>query len=317
MNKKLATITAAAIVAAALLFVVNNGNVTISQSGMAYAPLVIDLQNVQYKSVSISGNYVEVYNVNVKGSQSHGILIAGKYVKVSGFTVSDGVNENRTSSGCGNAQWGSGIKVAVGGENIVIENGTVSRNCGEGVAITRGKNVLIDNVTAEDNFSVNFYIDNSSNVTVQNSRAVCASPTYYRSGEPANSFLLGEENYSGWGAQLGSVTIQNNYATGCKGIRLYEQFSNGGLKGATITGNTISQVWKNATPILIAVYPQNRDIMISGNVFPPYITTIPSTPTAPPANVQTVTATPISTQVGTSTPECLLFSGHGQTVCIR
>ena len=75
MNKKLATITAAAIVAAALLFVVNNGNVTISQSGMASAPLVIDLQNVQYKSVSISGNYVEVYNVNVKGSQSHGILI--------------------------------------------------------------------------------------------------------------------------------------------------------------------------------------------------------------------------------------------------
>lgn len=308
MNKKLITISAVAI-AAALLFTVNGGNVSITQSGTPDSHLVIDLQNIQYKSVSISGSYVDVSNINVKGSQSHGILITGKYVTVDGFTVDEGVNENRTSTGCGNAQWGSGVKVAIGGENIIIKNGRISRNCGEGVAITRGKNVLVDNVIVEDNFSVNFYIDNSVNVTVQNSTALCSSPTYYRSGEPANSFLLGEENYSGWGAQLSNITIQNNYATGCKGIRLYEQFSSGGLKSATITGNTLAQVWKNATPILIATYPQNRDIVISGNVFPPYVYA-----TFTPSVVSpTVTRTP--TRIPIKTPECFIRR-NGETICI-
>jgi len=314
MNKKLITISAVAL-AAALLFTVNGGNVSITQSGTPENHLVIDLQNVQYKSVTISGSYVDVSNVYVRGSQSHGILITGKYVTVDGFEVSEGVNENRTSTGCGNAQWGSGVKVAVGGENIVIRNGRVSRNCGEGVAITRGRNVVIDNVIAEDNFSVNFYIDNSVEVKVQNSTALCASPIYYRSGKPANSFLLGEENYSGWGAQLSNITIQNNYATGCKGIRLYEQFSAGGLKSATITGNTLAQVWKNATPILIAMYPQNRDIVISNNVFPAYVSTT-STPVIVPPTVTKV-PTYISTPQATKTPECLTFPAHLEVICIR
>ena len=94
MNKKLITISAVAL-AAALLFTVNGGNVSITQSGTPENHLVIDLQNVQYKSVTISGSYVDMSNVYVRGSQSHGILITGKYVTVDGFEVSEGVNENR------------------------------------------------------------------------------------------------------------------------------------------------------------------------------------------------------------------------------
>ncbi len=306
MNKTkiVSGITGAAVLLVAALFALNNGNVVISRSGTAAQHLVVDLQWVQYKSVTITGQYVDVYNANVVGSQSHGVDIKGQHILVDGFSVSDGVNENRLSSGgCGNAQWGSGVKVELGGDDITIQNGTVSRNCGEGVAITRGKNVVVQNVTATDNYSVNFYVDNSSRVTIQNSTSICGDPTYYRSGEPANSILLGEENYPNWGTQLGDLFILSNYATGCKGIRLYEQFANGGLKGATIAYNTIAQVWKNAVPISIASYPQNSGIYIVDNIFPPYVSPV-STPT--PTRTATVIPSPTKTVTISPAPSLIL-----------
>lgn len=69
--------------------------------------------------------------------------------------LSNLVNSNR------NSNWGSGIKVRVGGDNALIEGNTVYHNYGEGIAVTRGIGCVVRNNHVFDNFAVQIYIDNS------------------------------------------------------------------------------------------------------------------------------------------------------------
>lgn len=246
-----------------------NTALQITKSGTAAQPIKVTGPAV-IQSVVITGSYVEVSGLEVTGATQHGVTISGKHVKFSDFSVHDNVNENKSGSSCsGSGSWGSGLKVAYGGEDIQLTNGQVFHNCGEGLAVTRGINVTITNVTSYDNFSANFYLDNSKQVTLQRSFAYCTSNTnYYRSGQPATGILIGEEYYSGWGGQLGSLTIINNISYGCKGLNFYgvsSNISNGGLVGALIAHNTIWNVY-GGKAISISHQPANQSITIGNNI---------------------------------------------------
>lgn len=157
---------------------------SISKNGAANALLtvkpvegqkvVIDQGMLSDKGIDITGSYIHVSGIEVKNSKSgpdsgtcvnilgqyntvsglvvhdcqgHGIYTEGKHIIISGNTVyrSNLLNEARTSS------WGSGIKVKVGGEDILIENNTVYHNYGEGIAVTRGINSIVRGNKVYDN----------------------------------------------------------------------------------------------------------------------------------------------------------------------
>jgi hypothetical protein len=242
----------------------------ITKSGTAAQPIKVNGPAI-VQSVTVSGSYVELANLEIAGATGHGIAISGKHIKFSNFSVHDNVNENKSGAACtGTGSWGSGVKVGVGGEDVQISNGKVFHNCGEGLAVTRGINVSVSNVVSYDNFSANFYLDNSRQVTLQKSFAYCTSDTnYYRSGQPASGVLIGEEYYSGWGGQLADLTIVNNIMYGCKGLYFYgveSSVPNGGLAGALIAHNTIWKVYAGGKAISISSQPANQGIIIGNNI---------------------------------------------------
>lgn len=242
----------------------------ITKSGTQTQPIKVNGAAI-FNAVNISGSYVEVSGLEVTGASGHGVLLLGKNIKFSNFSVHDNVNENKSGAACsGSGSWSSGLKVERGAENIVINNGTIYHNCGEGFAATMGLNVTVSNVTSYDNFSANFYIDNSRQVTIQNSFAYCTTnASYYRSGQPATGFLIGEEYYSGWGGQLANLTIVNNISYGCKGLNFYGVESgvpNPGLAGALIAHNTLWNIYNGGRAISISTQPYNQGIVIGNNI---------------------------------------------------
>jgi hypothetical protein len=242
----------------------------ITKSGTASQPIKVSGAAI-FNAVNISGSYVEVAGLEVAGAPSHGVLLLGKHIKFTNFSVHDNVNENKSGAACsGTGSWGSGLKVERGSEDIFIANGTIFHNCGEGFAATMGMNVTVSNVTSYDNFSANFYIDNSKQVTLQNSFTYCTTnANYYRSGQPATGILIGEEYYSGWGGQLANLTIINNISYGCKGLNFYgveSGVTNPGLAGALIAHNTIWNIYAGGRAISISTQLYNQGIVIGNNI---------------------------------------------------
>lgn len=237
-----------------------NQKIIVSKNGTANEPITIKSQNphqaiINYSgaegsNIIINGSYIQIdgfevqnsdnYCVEIKGSnntaqnmkvhdcQAHGIYTDGKNINIKNNEVYRAtlVNQNRDMP----HSWGSGIKVRVGGENILIENNTVYHNYGEGIAVTRGINSTVRGNTVYDNYSVNIYVDNSYNVMVDKNFTYCTPNSgFERDGNPAAAFGMEEESYSGWGAQLHDVTFQNNIAYGCyRGIYYW----NSGISGA-------------------------------------------------------------------------------------
>lgn len=246
---------------------------SISKSGNSSAPINIQANNALISggstAVNISGSYINMSGFEVADTESHAVLISGKNIRYADFIVRDSVNENKSGSSCsGSGGWGSGLKVMVGAENIEIENGSIFRNCGEGLGITRGINVTIKKVVAYDNFSVNLYLDNSRDVTLTQSFSYCTNDSrYYRDGQPAAGILIGEESYSGWGAQLQNLKVTNNIVYGCRGVSFYgAEVSNGGLVGGLIANNTIWNINGGGRAINIAAEPNNSNIKIVNNI---------------------------------------------------
>ena len=244
----------------------------ITKSGTASQPIKVT-GAAKFTSVVLSGSYLEVYGLEVAGAVEHGVLILGKHIRFSDFLVHDNVTENRIGTACNSSTgggWASGVKVERGSEDVFISNGTTFHNCGEGLAATMAINVTVSNVTAYDNFGVNFYIDNSKHVRLQNNFAYCTPNTnYYRSGQPAAGISIGEEYYTGWGGQLGDLTIVNNIMYGCRGLNFYgveAGVTNGGLVGALIAHNTIWNVYGGGRAISISVQPYNQGIVIANNI---------------------------------------------------
>jgi hypothetical protein len=219
---------------------------TLSTSGTASAPItvigngdIVNMQGSKANGIVVSGSYVNLSGFEAMGATDFGILITGKNVIVKNNIVHDNVTRNGVGT-CGlSTTWGSALKVKVGGENTIIRNNTVYDNCGEGIAVTRGVVALVENNTVYDNFGVNIYVDNSPFVTVQNNFSYCTG-THLRDGKTATGIALGEEFYTGWGAQLHDTLISGNTITNCRtGIAVFESNVGGTLTNVTITNNSV------------------------------------------------------------------------------
>ena len=188
--------------------------------------------------VDITGSDVVLCNIDAHDCVSHGIQLGGARIWAEGNIIHDTVLENEGApAGQG---WGSGLKVKVGGDDITLYRNRIYHNWGEGVAVTRGTNVVVRENLSYDNFSVNFYIDNSYAVLVEKNMATCvANSGYERDGKRASAFMIGEEYYDGWGAQLHAVTIRNNIGAFCnRGFLFAGSDVGGGLVDVSIVHNT-------------------------------------------------------------------------------
>lgn len=298
-------------------------NLVISNSGTVFAPLIYDGEGQTVNCITVTGSYVVVRNFIVSECAGHGIYADGKHIIIENNTVFRAESDRLTTDkqGCAQTgQWGSGIKIRVGGENIIIRGNTVIENCGEGIAVTRGKNVIVENNIVRDNFSVNIYIDNSVNVEVRNNQSLCTG-IFLRSGKRAGGIVTGEEYYAGWGAQRNNTFVVGNYVTGChngfsSSLTEPEIRAEGGERNLTLLNNTFENTTGN-----ISIYLQstkNENVVLCGNVrdkslyivsssgviqscapltLTPVIT---NTPTLTP--VATFTITPTNTLTRTRTP---------------
>jgi parallel beta-helix repeat protein len=260
--------------------------ITVRPSGGA---VVIDLKNTANSAVYLEGSYIDIGSLEVKGStdicvktsgnylkisglivhecQTHGIFVSGQHVEVVGNRVyaTSLTNQPRTMS----SGWGSGIKIGLGGNDVLIRGNTAYHNYGEGIAATRGSNVTIRGNTVYDNFSVNVYVDNSFNINVEQNFVTChANSGFERSGSPAAGIALGEEFYEGWGAQLNNVTITNNIVAFCsRGVYYFggdPGLANAGLKNSTIAYNTL---WASTNTTLGIMYGNGQvGSLITSNI---------------------------------------------------
>ncbi|HRI66569.1 MAG TPA: right-handed parallel beta-helix repeat-containing protein, partial [Polyangium sp.] len=188
--------------------------------------------------VDITGSDVVLCNIDAHDCVSHGIQLGGPRIWAEENIIHDTVLENEGApAGQG---WGSGLKVKVGGDDITLYRNRSYHNWGEGVAVTRGTKVVLRENLSYDNFSVNFYIDNSYDVLVEKNMATCvANSGYERDGKRAAAFMIGEEYYDGWGAQLHAVTIRNNIGVFCnRGFLFAGSDVGGGLVDVSIVHNT-------------------------------------------------------------------------------
>lgn len=198
----------------------------------------------------VTGSDVVLCQIDAHDCVSHGIQLGGARIWAEGNIIHDTVLENE--GGPANQGWGSGLKVKVGGEDITLYRNRIYHNWGEGMAATRGKGVVVRENLAYDNFSVNFYIDNSYDVLVEKNMATCVPNSgFERNGKSASAFMIGEEYYDGWGAQLHNVTIRNNIGVFCnRGFLFAGSDVGGGLVDVHIVHNTF---WGSAdTAVSIA-----------------------------------------------------------------
>lgn len=268
------------------------------------------------KCVFITANNVTLRNFIVAGCASHGIYTNGQNVVIENNVVynAESGRLNADKSGCSSSgDWGSGIKVHIGGRDIIIRNNTVYDNCGEGIAVTRGVNVLVENNTVRDNFSVNIYIDNSNFVTVRNNNVSCTG-VFLRDGRRPTGVAIAEEEYTGWGTQRHDNSVIGNTVNGCFfGVSSWDsELPTGKEIRLLIDGNTITNT--TGTINSIKLDEVNEGVVIRNNCvdgvvrvrYPSGVTLfnnvcgIPVTPSLTPT--RTPTKTPTVTPSRTPTP---------------
>ena len=277
---------------------------TLATSGTASAPItvigngaILNMQGVKANGISVSGSYVKVSGFEVIGATDFGILVTGKNVTVENNIVHDNVTRNGVGT-CGiSTSWGSAVKVKVGGENTTIRGNNVYDNCGEGIAVTRGVTALVENNTVSDSFGVNIYIDNSPFVTVQNNISYCTG-THLRDGNRATGIALGEESYTGWGAQLHDIFVSGNTITDCRtGVAAYESNVGGTLTNVAILNNAIPSGQKRSISLQTLA---NQNVLVSNNtifnsiyVYQPAGVTVGTNPLVGSAPIATSTSQPV------------------------
>lgn len=248
-----------------------NETLKVSKSGTVDAPItiignkaVLDMKGSKANGILLSGSFINITGFEVKNTVSHGILIGGKNIRLENSSVHHSVMENGSGGNCtGTGGWGSGIKVMVGGQNVVIRGNSVYENCGEGIGITRGVNVLVENNVVRDNFSVNIYLDNSPYSTAQSNIVSCTG-IYLRNGNRPSGIALAEESYSGWGAQRHHLRVLKNFVDGCyDGIASWEpEVAGGKLIDSEITDNTVVHGIRRS----IYLNAVNQNVVVRDNV---------------------------------------------------
>lgn len=228
----------------------------------------MEVCNCALMGIQIHGDHVTCIDTVVHNTQTHGIYTDGEYTRIENNEVfmTNLENEQRSwSSG-----WGSGIKVRIGGNHSLIQNNRVYHNYGEGIAVTRGIYSTVRNNHVFDNYAVQIYIDNSLHVLVEGNLCTCSFPSgfEYTNGSLPNGLSIAEEYYSGWGAQLEDITIQNNIAAFCERNMTYfgsDISGAGGLKNVAIKNNTF---WGSSnTAVSIAYEPfKATNSVIANNI---------------------------------------------------
>ncbi|MBL8097725.1 MAG: right-handed parallel beta-helix repeat-containing protein [Anaerolineales bacterium] len=192
-------------------------SITITKSGQENAPITIRGNNAILNGLIVNGDYIHVYNIEVVGADSHGILVQSKHILIQDSIVRNSVTENGENNQCGMEEeisWGSGLKIRIGAEDVTLRGNKVFHNCGEGIAITRGVRILLENNIVGSNYSVGIYIDNSYEVVVKNNVVTC-DDTYLREDNRMSGIIVAGELYEGWGMQLHDIQILNNTVSGC------------------------------------------------------------------------------------------------------
>lgn len=268
----------------------------IQTSGTEADPIVIRAENPGQaildaggdnttKAVWLSGDYLTFSDFVVQNIESECIWIDGDHVTVDNNTVTDcsvsGIfaseadntiitnntvyNTNTQNSCRGCTGWGSGIKLQLT-TNSTISDNTVYENYGEGIAATRADTVEISNNTTYNNFSQNIYVDNSYDVLVRENFSYCTPNSGFEwEGRRTTGIGLGEESYSGWGAQLANVEILHNLVVGCRlGVSLYTELD-GTVNGLIVDHNTF---WNSTLrPLDFQDFgPASSNITVSNNI---------------------------------------------------
>ena len=254
----------------ATLYVSGEWNETLdakTTSGTAANPInIVGLSAVinttEAMGILFSGDYIHVSGFDISGTKSFGIYAGGKNALIENNVLHHNVTGNGTGGNCGiSSSYGSALKLGLGSEDSIVRGNTVYENCGEGIAVTRGINILVEGNSVRDNYSMNIYVDNSPFVTIKNNTSVCTG-IYLRSGERAMGIGLGEETYSGWGAQRHDINILDNVIGGCSyGIGMMTSGVNGILRNAVISGNTVT----DGTIRSISVLSKNENVLIQNN----------------------------------------------------
>jgi parallel beta-helix repeat protein len=239
------------------------GNITVKTSGAPAAPINIVGEDVILSGLAVDGNYINVYNVEVTGAISHGIIVNSKHVLIQDSIVHHSVTENGINSECDTSgYWGSGIKARVGAEHVTFRGNIVFDNCGEGFGITRAVHVLLEDNIVRSNFSVGIYIDNSNHVIVKNNTVIC-DDTYLRNGNRMSGIVLAAEIYEGWGMQLHDVSVLNNKVDSCyDNIASWLTDDDSPSINLTIDGN----ISTNSVRRSIAIYSINQNVIVSNNI---------------------------------------------------
>lgn len=237
-----------------------------------------DRNNVDY-GIYLTGNYITVYGLTVRGAASYGIHGMNDYNRVEKCTVKysgkAGIkiygkksellknhvygnvilnwprgNTWDTSGGWPNGMSGSSFARIAG--NIVHDNG------GEGIGSMGGAGgVIIEDNISYDNWSVNIYLDNQPNDIVRRNLVYCSGvktteavdsnrvpgwtnlTKIYKRMRP-EGIMTGDEKASNPTAQSQNHQIYNNIIINCaKGYSHYGQATGTGLRHFLIANNTI------------------------------------------------------------------------------
>lgn len=283
--------------------------VTLSKSGTSTARITltggtIDAPHSVQQSLLISGNFIDVHNIDITGGQSFGIRTKGHDITISQFNLHDTVWENRGTTSCigGSGGWGSGFKFGPTSYNVEVHNGSVFDNCGEGMVVSQSNHIYLHDLEVYDNFSRGIYVGNAPYVTVERAYVHNENAFFFRSGKPARGISLAIEttNYSTYGNQLHDVIFRDNYIKNSLGTNFYSEVSGQYPSDVLISGNTYENV----------PYPQidvpGTNIVITGNVIvgatlTPTMMFASLTPTNTRAPTRTKTPTPTSTATPTPT----------------
>ncbi len=226
----------------------------------------IEAKNSSADCIDLNGQYNLLKNIVSHDCQNHGIYSDGAHNVIDGNTqyFSNLSNSSRNAS----SGWGSAIKLRVGADDNLIQNNLVYRNYGEGIAATRSINTIIRNNRVYDNFAVQIYIDNAINTLVENNFATCSANSgfEYSNGNRPNGIAIGEEFYSGWGAQLAAITIKNNVVAFCShGLSKWNSDVSGGLKGTNLIA--FNTFWgSSGTAISFAHDSSDETLRIANNL---------------------------------------------------
>jgi parallel beta-helix repeat protein len=257
--------------------------------------VVLDGQNMQNPAISVGGQYVDIFGLEIRNSkmgiigwgarnlsilknvihdtQDTGIasyaptLFGASNILVEGNTVyrTNLKNSNRGNDG----NWGSGITMSRT-NGAIVKGNLVYENYGEGITATLSNNVRVANNTVRDNYSVELYFDNATNTVFENNFVYNTGNTnFWRTAfgrpQPASGIRVANENYGSESNPTNNIIVRNNIVSGAQSGFEYANYGRGGgLKNVQVVNNT----FYNGSEALMMISPgTHQNVTIANNIF--------------------------------------------------